>query len=155
MKGCTVLEYIGDMTIMQLINVFLMALFMGSLNAYIAKRQGRPQLPWFFVSFTLGIFGFILYFLYPALTSYFVPEKKKKVSPTPLSAPQDRSEAWLKMWYYLDERREQKGPIEFPDLIQTWKERNISDESFVWGEGMEEWKTLHELPEVKKEFERL
>jgi hypothetical protein len=141
------------MTIMQLINLFLMALFLGSLNAYIAKRQGRPQLPWFFASFTLGVLGLVLYFIYPSLFSYFEARRPREVPPPLSPQHQSRTEAWLKHWYYIDDHREQKGPIEFPDLIQNWKNKQLNDASFVWGEGMKEWKTLSELPEVKKEFE--
>jgi hypothetical protein len=140
---------------MQLINLFLMALFLGSLNAFIAKKQGRPQLPWFFASFILGILGLVLFFIYPALSSYFQARRPVQTPPPLAPGETSRTEAWLKHWYYIDDRREQKGPIEFPDLIQNWKEKQLSDESFVWGEGMKEWKTLSELPDIKKEFEKL
>ncbi len=64
-----------------------------------------------------------------------------------------RSDAWLKMWYYLDPSRQPQGPMEFPQLATEWKKRALNEHSLVWGEGMSEWKALSELPEIIQEIE--
>lgn len=60
----------------------------------------------------------------------------------------------MKMWYYLDSSHTQQGPFELPDLISKWRGNGISENSYVWGEGMGEWKKLSELPELIQEIER-
>ncbi len=133
------------METLPLINLLLIWTMFGSICAYLAKKNGKPPLIWFFTGLILGIFGVILFYILP------------KNSPQPKKAaprPRPRSDAWLKMWYYLDPKNnQQKGPIEFPDLADNWKKKILKDETLIWGEGMKEWKQLSDLPEVKEEFQ--
>lgn len=137
------------MGIMQLINIILFWLFFGLCASHFAKKRGRRPVIWFSVGLFLGIFGILLLFLLPKV------EKKPHSPPAkPLLLKPQQSDAWLKMWYYLDPGHSQQGPFEFPDLIKTWKQKGISEASYIWGEGMQEWKRLAELPDLKKEIEQ-
>lgn len=137
------------MGIMQLLNLFLFWVFFGLLASHFAKKRGRRPLIWFFVGLSLGILGIALLFLIPKVEKRPVPAYKPL---RPLLAKQ--SEAWLKMWYYLDPVHAQQGPFEFPDIIKKWKEKGLSGKSFIWGEGMQEWKRLSEMPDLIKEIEQ-
>lgn len=132
---------------MQLFNLILFWVFFGCLAAFIAKRRGRNPITWFFLGLFLGILGILLVLILPA------PRPKRRL-PTPPLLQSQRSEAWLKMWYYLDPTHKQYGPIEFPDLAKLRKENQISEKSLVWGEGMKEWKQLAEMPELIQEMDQ-
>jgi MFS family permease len=138
-------NYIQLMEIMQWLNILLFWLFFGTLSSHFAKRRGRNSRAWFYIGLLLGVIGVVLLFLLPKID-------KPPVRQKPL--PPKKSEAWLKMWYYLDPAHTQQGPLEFPDLIKKWKEKGISEKSYIWGEGMQEWRQLHELPDLLKEIEQ-
>jgi len=145
-KSC-MLYYILTMGIWQLINLVLVWAFFGFLASHIAKRRGRDPRVWFLLGFILSVFGVVLVYVLPSRLA----SKRAEFKP---QARFERSDAWMKMWYYQDPAtREQKGPIEFPELAKTWKEKALNDSSLVWGEGMAEWKPLAQLPDIKKELE--
>ncbi len=131
---------------MQLLNLFLFWVFFGCLASYFAKRRGRNPTTWFFIGLFLGILGVLLAAFLPKRV---VIRKRRRVAPPP---PQ-QSDAWLKMWYYLDSSHQQVGPLEFPVLIELRKQEQVSEKSLVWGEGMKEWKPLKELPDLTKEMD--
>lgn len=143
------------MGIMQLFNLLLFWLFFGILSSYIAQRKGRRPLLWFFIGVLFGILAAALVFFLPKpnLKTGFRSNLQKK-SPPSIPRNLQRSDAWLKMWYYLDPARTQKGPIEFPDLIKIVKGKEITEKTLIWGEGMAEWKPLSEVPEVLQETNR-
>ena len=138
------------MEITQLLYIILFWLFFGLLASHFAKKRGRHPVAWFAIGFFLSAFGVALLFL--------LPKAGKGLSqpthpPLRLSFPK-QSEAWLKMWYYLDPSHTQQGPLEFPDLIKKWKEKGICERSLIWGEGMQEWKRLSDLPDLLKEIQQ-
>lgn len=136
------------MGIMQLLNIILLWVFLGFLASYIAKRRGRNPFVWFFAGLLLSIWGVILVLALPNRKRPFKP-----VASPPLRRPQ-RNELWLKMWYYMDPTHQQKGPIELPDLAKLHKEKKLSETSFIWGEGMKDWKRLAELPDLLQEMDQ-
>lgn len=134
---------------LQLINLVLFWLCMGILGAHYARKRGRQPLAWFGITLMMGIFGFAMLFLLPKI------DKKNSPPPTPRPLqPIKRSDSWLKLWYYLDPQHVQQGPFEFPDFIKTWKEKHIGDTTYVWGEGMAEWKQLRNQPELLQELDQ-
>ena len=132
------------MGLMQLLNIILFWVFFGSLSAFLGKRRGRNPILWFFIGLFLGIFGVLL--------AVILPTPKRKVPPPFAPAPPKNSESWLKLWYYLDPSHQKQGPFEFPAFAQLLKEAKLSDVSYIWGEGMKEWKRLSEMPELLKEM---
>lgn len=138
------------MGIMQLFNLLLFWLFFGVLTSYIAQRKGRRPVLWFFIGVLFGILAATLIFFLPRPQpkAGFKTNLNKKTS-IPINL--QRSDAWLKMWYYLDPAQKQKGPIELPDLIKIVKGKEITENTLIWGEGMSEWKPLSQVPEVLQE----
>jgi len=137
------------MGIMQLLNIILCGILFGLLGAHFAKKRGRPPLKWFWIVFFLGIFGFMALLFLPK------ERQKRRLVNQPLKPVfPKRSEAWLKMWYYLDPSHTQQGPLEFPDFIKKVKEKGVTETSYIWGEGMQEWKRLSELPDLIQEIEK-
>ena len=134
---------------LQLINLILVGLFLGALSAYFAQRRGRLPLAWFGIGFMMGIFGLAMLFLLPKLEKTRTPSLTSKMAPPP-----KRTDSWLKMWYYLDPTHVQQGPFEFHDLIKTWKEKHISDATYIWGEGMGEWSRLRDQPDLVRELDQ-
>lgn len=135
------------MGILQLLNLILLWVFFGYLASYLASKRGRNRLGWFFLGLTLGLIGVLLAFV--------LPNQKIKKPLTPPPAPRlQRSDAWLKLWYYLDPAHQQQGPLEFPDLAKLRKERQLGDQALIWGEGMKEWRRLCEMPDLLQEIEK-
>lgn len=133
---------------MQLLNVLLFSSAMGLLCSHLAKKKEKRPILWFLIGFLLGIFGLILLYIVPS----FSKKRAKKSSFRPPPRVQ-RSDAWIKMWYYLDPTHQQMGPFEFPEFIE--KVKNEKGHTLVWGEGMQEWKELSELPEVVEEMKKV
>ena len=131
---------------MQLINVLLFSSAMGLFTSHLAKKKGKRPQVWFFLGFLFGIFGIILLYIVPTFSKR--EEKKPFVAPKPV----ERSDAWIKMWYYLDPTRQPMGPLEFPDFLDKVKEKKIEGNTLIWGEGMKEWQKLSDLPEVSSEI---
>jgi GYF domain 2 len=50
--------------------------------------------------------------------------------------------------YYLHDGKEQKGPFDIDELT----DKNISRETSIWFEGLEEWKTAEKIDELKSMF---
>ncbi|MFC2049119.1 GYF domain-containing protein [Chlamydiota bacterium] len=134
---------------LQLINIVIFWLFLGLVGAHFAKKRGRFPLAWFGICLMMGIFGLAMLFLLPKIEKRPAPQPVKGTLPPP-----KQSDAWLKMWYYLDPKHAQQGPFEFPDLIKTWKENRIGSATYIWGEGMKEWKRLRDQPDLIKEFDQ-
>lgn len=132
---------------MQLIPVLLLSVMMGLLCAHLAGKKGKRPPVWFAMGFLFGVFGLILLYIVPTFSKV-----NKKPAYTP-PKPVERSEAWIRMWYYLDPTHKQVGPFEFPDFIEKVKQKRVEKETLVWSEGMKEWKKLADLPEeVSKEL---
>lgn len=140
------LKYIPVMGIMQLLNLILFWVFFGCVASYLAKRRGRNPLAWFFLGLFLGVLGILLVVILPN-------RLHQPRTPPPLPRLQ-RSDAWLKMWYYLDPSHVQQGPLEFPDFAKLRRENHLSESSLIWGEGMKEWKQLADLPELVQEMDK-
>lgn len=135
------------MGIMQWLTIILFGLLFGVVVSHFAKNRGRSAFGWFFIGFLFGVIGLVLIFLLPKVEKHAAQPGQKSTLPK-------RSEAWLKMWYYLDPMHIQQGPFDFPDLIKKWREKGITEKSYIWGEGMAGWKRLADLPELIREIEQ-
>ncbi len=145
------LKYSLNKAIMQLLNIILFWVFFGLLCSHLAKKRGKRQLPWFFIGLILGIFGVILIYILPSSKEVLTKSKPNK-----RADPLERSDAWMKMWYYQEPTSKlQKGPMEFPDLAKQWHKKALTEKTLIWGEGMPEWKKVHDLPDIVKEMEKV
>ncbi len=107
---------------------FLVWIVFGAVAAFMAKRNGKNPLLWFFLGALFGVFG--LFFL------FFSSKKKAKegeivVEPKP--APQGV------FWYYLDTDNRQRGPFSLDVLKQAWQEGKLTPQSYVWNQTLDKW----------------
>lgn len=137
----------------------LLALTFGCLCACIAHKQGRKKpVIWFLVGFFLGIFGLLLVFILPRVTivksntvNKAKPEASSKThSNTIVVEPIVIEET---KWYYLNSQHEQQGPIFLSELKNLYIDNAISKATYVWQNGMMEWKRIQELPDLIRKLE--
>ncbi len=128
---------------MNISHLLLSSLIVGSIAAYIAMRKERNPYIWFTVGFVFGLLG--------VLALFIIPLPRKKVLEEELRpAPQPFIEGPIDLyWYYLDEEREQKGPISRDALTQAWQKGDVESNTFVWHEELTAWKPLQELIKFK------
>ncbi len=144
-------------------------LVLGSIIGYVAHKRGKNPYLWFGLGMFLGIFGFVLLLIRtrksataaneaqatPAAqpsSATLQPEAAPIEAKNALSAPlPDPLKDQLKdpvgsSWHYLDATNKQQGPIGFRFLKLLWDEKNVTHSTYVWTEGMPEWKKIQQLP---------
>jgi hypothetical protein len=128
---------------MEILVVIISWLLFGGASSYFAKQRGRDPFAWFLIGMFLGILGLLLLFLLPPIATPVpvVEEKTEELAPQ-----EDAMPYRLKAWYYLDSMRNPIGPISFNELKKT----NVQSDTLIWCEGMVEWKTVAELPDLKE-----
>lgn len=141
---------------------FILLLIIASLTSYYANNKGRNPFNWFVIGVLLGIFAPIILLFLPALKK----EQKGNGYPTMSVSPPDPSLAHLpdsalspeqlkvreeenKLWFYLDQRHEQVGPVSVVALRELWNRGKLELNQYVWSEGMEQWQKVEDLPELK------
>lgn len=136
------------MTTLQLLNVFLAMLFSGLLCFTVAQKRGRNPRLW-------GLFGFCFSFLGVALFLLFdfLDRKRQEKAPVqtmffPPAPPLEEEERW----FYIDKSLHQIGPVKLRDLSDAWEKADINENSYIWKNGMDQWKKIKETPEVKKDL---
>lgn len=127
---------------MEILVVIISWLLFGGASCYFAKQRGRDPFAWFLIGMFLGILGLLLLFLLPPLTA---PVSVVEESPKEVGPEEDEMPYRLKAWYYLDQARNQIGPVSYNQL----KKANVQADTLIWCEGMPEWKPVAELPEMK------
>jgi hypothetical protein len=100
-----------------------------------------------------GILGLIALFLFPSLESQPRTAEEDHSIFLDASSIKDRSFPGVtstayegKEWFYLDTEQQQRGPIPFEKLKSVWNEGGLHPATYVWSEGMENWKKVEELP---------
>ncbi len=136
-----------------LLQLFLAAIFIGTLTAYLAKGRGRDPTKWFFVGMMGGIFGLIALYLFPIIE----PEASKTDKPVPQIVPPEPvvDELAIANWYYLDAEHNTLGPVPLDMLKQLFRDGSMTLRSYVWCKGMEGWNRIEALPELKSRFDKL
>lgn len=131
-------------------------LLFGVVTAYFAKQRGRNPYTWFLVGTFFGILGLITVFILPSLVA-------DGDDPDSESADLEKSEPMIQLphhdyaikdWFYYDNQKQRSGPISYDDLKQRFKDNIIDPESFLWSEGMTEWKQLKDIPDLLEHFDR-
>ena len=136
---------------MRMLLSFVLLLICAGANAYFAKQRGRDPVAWFLIGLLLGVFGLLVLVLMPKLSTK-----------SDLEQDEDRILAGIgisnndfisKEWLYLDEARQQVGPIFFKQLCKIYEEGKISDRTYVWCEGMKEWERIGNMPVLQEAIE--
>jgi hypothetical protein len=133
---------------MEILIVVLSWLLFGGATSYFASQRGRDPFAWFLIGMLLGILGLLLLFLLPPVN----PEEADKQGEEQALAPvvPESSPYRLKEWFYLDQDRKQCGPFSFTMLKKGWQQGKVSSNTLVWSDGMEAWKPIEELPELRE-----
>ena len=133
----------------QLFLTVLLWLIIGGATAYYAKQRGRDPLLWFMIGMLLGLLGLLLLFLLPNVNPEAVAKEKESEGPaappqkTPPELPHDY---FIKEWYYYDSEHNRQGPVRYEALKSLWQNGSLKEDSFVWSDGMEEWKKIAQVP---------
>lgn len=137
---------------MEVVIVIISWLIFGGAASYFAGQRGRDPFAWFFIGMLLGILGLLLLFLLPPLSS-----SSQGGVPEEIAVEKPKEESWtgirLKEWYFLDSEHKQVGPNPYSALRDMWISKKISDQTYVWCDGMENWKKIGEMPELKESLE--
>lgn len=128
------------MTQIQILINFLIAILIGSLTAYFADSRGRNPVAWFFIGMFFGILGFLSLFIFPKITD---DTSKESVELAEQIAPRLSDK-----WFYLDEAHKQFGPVTLSEFVELCKEKKIIPSTYVWTDGMHEWKRLETLNDL-------
>lgn len=141
----------------------------GAATAYLASQRGRDPYIWFALGMFFGILAMLAVVLLPPVKSEeeievdrknegIVAMREKQVEEEERleSAPDLQPQSVeTKEWFYLDKNHQQQGPFSFFGINEAWENRDITSNSFVWSEGMEEWKQIHEIDDLYTILERL
>lgn len=147
-----------DPNTIQMIMSFIILVIVASLTAYYAERKGRSFAIWFLLGALLGIFAPLILFFLPSLQeteesggqpTMAVSQPDPSLQHLPSSAPQRDWQLEDKLWYYLDHQHQQMGPVSVIALRDLWNRGLLELNSYVWTEGMSQWRKVDELPELK------
>jgi hypothetical protein len=134
---------------MRLLISFFVVMFFAFLSAYLAKQRGRDPVAWFMIGILLGIFSpLLLFILKPLNASSGIGGDTEEDENIKLAPPEENiASAYIdKVWFYLDSDHQQQGPVSFSFLKSISLEQKITPATYVWTEGMEQWKRIRELP---------
>jgi hypothetical protein len=127
-------------------NFYLMMLsftLIALLTGYCAQRRGRDPKIWFVIGFLFGLFGLAALFLISKQEIKPVKLESLVVEPTPpAEVPQIVHQT--REWFYLDKEHKQFGPTTFENLKEKFDAGAINSSTYVWTEGMDEWKRIKE-----------
>lgn len=54
-----------------------------------------------------------------------------------------------KEWYYGNAEKERYGPYSFGEMKDLWKENILTTKTRCWAQGMDGWRPLHNIPQLK------
>jgi hypothetical protein len=127
----------------------------GVASAYFAKKQKRNPYIWFVVGLFLGIFGLLLLLMLPLvqrLRQKSPPPSQQSPTTITIEAKQAsilidslKPEYEKALWYYLDHKNMQKGPMSFQAFENEWGSGSINESSYIWSDVMTDWKTFKEV----------
>ncbi len=134
----------------QLFLTILLWLMIGSATSYYAYQRGRDPLLWFMVGMMLGLFGLLLLFVLPVVEPEGQEQTQKDSSttttPSPTAFQSEHQDHVVKDWYYYDGAHERHGPVRYDTLKVLWHAGDIDENSYVWCEGMTDWKRIEHVP---------
>lgn len=130
---------------MRLLLTLLIVLTISYLTSNFAAKRGRDRTGWFILGFFFGIFALATVFILP-------PLNKKEEEPTVQAkdlVPQRPTEPVDHFadhqWHFIDVNSKQKGPLDILDIQIAWDDGLANSDSYVWHEGMSDWKKISEI----------
>lgn len=109
----------------------IILIVIATINAYISIMKGFNWPTWFILTLLLG----------PLVTVILYFSKKKKISlEKAFAIPRDG------LWFYLTKDSKQMGPVSSYRVEELFEIKELSRDTYVWKEGMQEWKKLENTP---------
>lgn len=134
---------------------FIFWFLTGTACAYFAYQRGRDPYFWFAVGLLFGLLGLIVLVFLPQINSGENLEKELSNNSTGNSQiVKHANDYMIKDWFYIDKSGQQFGPVRFEVLKEMWKDKKIDASSFVWSEGMSEWKKIEEIPNLHQDLQK-
>jgi len=129
---------------------YFYSLLLGLLNAFLcahfAKKRGRNPLYWFIGGGLFGLFALGTLFLLP-IRKIGVPVQAAAAVPLLQTVAPAHVD---KLWYYLDQEKQQYGPMSLVALSKAWNDGKLHVHSLVWNEELENWKRFDEVIAIRK-----
>lgn len=168
----SVSQSLSHYTTSDILYLLIMCLAIAGFVAYQAHLRGKNPKLWFLLGLVFGLLApiFLLYFT-STPTSPTVSFNKDERSEEGLSSKKAMMPDSLfqenlaifphseeiakqieedKLWYYLDQHRQQIGPVSFIALHELWNRGQLELTSLVWTKGMQQWQKIDDLPDLKK-----
>jgi GYF domain 2 len=127
---------------------YLWSILIGLLSAFIcahfAKRRGRSPLNWFLGGAFFGLLAVAALFLLPVRKAAAKPPVAPILPVLQAVIPAQAG----KLWYYLNQEKQQCGPMSFDALNREWTEGKLDVRSFVWNDELTDWKRLEEVATI-------
>ena|SRR5690242_6877035 len=114
--------------------------------AYYAMRRGYNPIIGFIAGIFFGVLALITLFILPNRKSQSQTPSASKVSSIQATCPIQAQ----KLWYYLNDKKEQFGPMSFNALSRAWVDGAIQEKTYVWNEEMENWQPLKEVASLQQ-----
>jgi hypothetical protein len=143
-------------------------LLMGTLTAYIGWKRGRNPTFWFIMGIFFGWLGFVVVYFLPKQEEVLKQREEelgkiqKKEEPLslekiePVIEPvKDAPHSQETNWFYLNKEHQTQGPVLASTIEELWKKQEITRASFVWKEGMQDWKRVEELSDLYQLLQHL
>lgn len=149
----------GDFSTGEVIFSMIFSTLLAFACAYYAEKKGRSSLGWFILGFLFTFIALIILFFLPPLkreksdqfpsNSSHGPILKDLEHRIPPPTPFELYKEENRLWYYLDQKHQQMGPVSVIALRELWNRGLLEINSYVWSEGMEKWEKVDQLPELK------
>ena len=123
---------------MQTFLMILSSLLIAWGCSHLAKKRGRNPINWFIAGLFFGILApIVLFLLPPPKKQAALPQQDPLVPQSPLTILQPDHIG--KLWYFIDEEKQQLGPMSFDALGKAWQDGKVREKTYVWNEAMENW----------------
>jgi hypothetical protein len=108
---------------------------MGFVGAYVAKKRKLNPFFWFGICAFFGLIPLLIFIFLPR-----VLKKQKAKTPPPVKALPPLPFPAETIWYYLDGKEQQMGPMSFVKLQEMKHSGELLEDTYIWNEIMTHWK---------------
>lgn len=139
-----------ESTIKVLVNAILPVicwLFCAITSSKLAYKKNRDTQTWFILGLFFGIIALaIIYFLKPLKIIRNIQKKSNQSLANHFSILKTDNN----YWYYLDNEKNQIGPMSLKKLYDIYLKEKISNYTYVWNDSMDTWKKLIDISSLSK-----
>jgi len=127
----------------------------GVATAYFANKMNKNPWLWFAIGMLFGWPAMLFLLLSPSFGKQTALKTMHPSAKQPVLSEIDRffihPKYMQQLWFYLDIKRNQVGPVSLNGLKQAYSEGKVTHNSWVWNDSFPEWKKIHSLlAEMKK-----